>query len=298
MTLERALNDSLECMKKLVIISIALLSSLGCASAQKALRASFDAPAADVAPVEKILESNPFHTDRARTVSDEDLLLSLATPTKIVHGARVGVVPVGGAYAADGGTPLLETTATLKAALSDTRSFSSVTEVSTDFARAPNIGGLRDLAARYRTHYLLLYRHRFEDRAFLNPHAWWYATGVGVLVAPAHTLEVAGVLEATLYDVRTGTILFTAYERTYKKEDHDAFDHARKRREIKEAMLEEASEKLASRVMLQVRVLTEKAVAVKPEAKDRVDLAEAAPAKAEVDDKADDGVDKEAREDG
>lgn len=269
-------------MTKRLALSLSLTFLVfSCASARDALRADFG-PAPAAFPVEKAdkpLEMNPFSTDHARTVSNEDLLASLATPSVIEPGSRVGVVPVQNAYAADGGMPLLEITGTLKSALSDTRKFDSVTEVSTDFARAPNIGGLRDLAARYRTHYLLLYRHRFVDRAFLNPHAWWYSTGVGVFVAPAHTLEVAGVLEATLYDVRTGTILFTAYERTYRKEDHDAFDHDRKRRLIKEELLEEASEKLAQRVTSQVRVLSKRGVAArarrdkKASDEHRVDLA-------------------------
>jgi hypothetical protein len=242
------------------LISLAALAALatGCATAGKpALSAAFDAPAIaeEARPVEKPLMTNHFRTDRASTISDDDLAAILAAPVFLEERSRVGVVPVANQYVADDGVPLLGVPGALRVALEDTGAFSAVSEVSTDFARAPNIGGLRDLAARYRSEYLLLYRHRFVDRTYQNPWAWAYLTGVGVFFAPAHNLEAAGVLEATMFDARSGTILFTVYERIEGLEKHDAFDHERKRRELKEKLLEEATERLTEKVSHHVLAL-------------------------------------------
>ena len=49
--------------------------------------------------------------------------------------------------------------------------------------------------------------------------AWLYLTLVGTIVAPSRTLETAGVLEATLFDVRTGTVLFTVYHHRGSEEN-------------------------------------------------------------------------------
>src|SRR5688500_19801965 len=44
---------------------------------------------------------------------------------------------------------------------------------------------------------ILLYRHRFVDQWYVNGWAWTWPTLIGVFAAPAHTLDSAGVLEAT-----------------------------------------------------------------------------------------------------
>jgi hypothetical protein len=97
--------------------------------------------------------------------------------------------------------------------------------------------------------------HRFLDQGYLNAWAWLYPTLLGAIVAPSRTLETAGVLEATLFDVRSGTILFTVYERVRASSDERPWDEDRKLRAMKLRLLEQAAGKLAERVVSKVRHL-------------------------------------------
>jgi hypothetical protein len=63
------------------------------------------------------------------------------------------------------------------------------------------------------------------------------------------------VLEATLFDVRSGTILFTVYERVRARSDETPFDEDRKLRAMKRRLLEQAAGKLAEQVVAKVRRL-------------------------------------------
>ena len=62
-------------------------------------------------------------------------------------------------------------------------------------------------------------------------------------------------LEATLFDVRTGTILFTVYERVEGKSGENVWQNDRKRRQLKEGLLAKAAEKLAEEVVSKSRRL-------------------------------------------
>src|SRR5436190_23224251 len=68
---------------------------------------------------------------------------------------------------------------------------------------------LREIAARYRLRYVILYREVMQDERRLNPWAWGYATVVGALFLPGKDLEVRGYLEASMFDVKTGTLMVT-----------------------------------------------------------------------------------------
>jgi len=72
-------------------------------------------------------------------------------------------------------------------------------------------------------------------------------------VAPGRTLETAGVLEATLFDMRTGTILFTVYQRVRGRSDETAMNEERKLSAMKARLVEEAAGKLADQVVAKVR---------------------------------------------
>ncbi|MCC6271804.1 MAG: hypothetical protein IT190_11040, partial [Microbacteriaceae bacterium] len=85
--------------------------------------------------------------------------------------------------------------------------------------------------------------------------AWTWATLVGPMIAPANVLEAEGVLEATLFDVKTGTILFTTFERVRERKEENVLDTERKQKEQKERILEEASAKIGDAVVAQVQRL-------------------------------------------
>ncbi len=99
------------------------------------------------------------------------------------------------------------------------------------------------------------------DRAHTNGWGWAYLTVVGGLFVPANTLESAGVMEATLFDVKTGTLLFTVFERVHGEQDANVWNIERKAERLQETLLGKASGKLGDRVMEKLGAL----VAARPE---------------------------------
>lgn len=249
---------------------VSLLGGTGCA-ARNALAPELaplaftadGAPEAAAAP--PVLTENHFRRDNAGSISEEALREVLASPVFLEEKARVGIVPVQGSYALDMDVPLPAVTAALAEALDGSGEFELASEVSTDFPVDRGISGLRELAARYRCDYLLIYRHRFVDDAYLNPVAWGYLTVLGALFLPGHTLESAGVLEATLFDVKTGTLLFTVNERVHDRQSVNMWHPNLKTRAMKRQLLEAATQKLADQVVGKVRRL----VAARPAAEPR-----------------------------
>jgi hypothetical protein len=209
-------------------------------------------------------ERDPFTRDQTGGITEDDLIQAIDAPVYLLDDRRVGIVPVTVAYEADEEIPILDVPEVLAIALEDTGFFTVASEVSTDWPADRSISGLRELAARYRTRYLLLYRHRFVERQHKN---WWtttYVTVVAIPFVPSDTLETAGVLEATLFDVRTGTIMFTVYERVYASSRENVWANARKLRELRESLLNEGAERLADKVVHQVHRLA----AIRPEPTD------------------------------
>jgi len=162
---------------------------------------------------------------------------------------------VQGSYALDTDVPLPAVPAVLADALDASGEFELASEVSTDFPVDRGISGLRELAARYRCDYLLIYRHRFVDGSYMNPVAWGYLSVVGALFLPGHTIESAGVLEATLFDVKTGTLLFTVNERVHSQERVNIWHNELKTQWMKKQMLQTATQKLADQVVGKIRRL-------------------------------------------
>jgi hypothetical protein len=239
------------------ITLLTLLAGTGCARARPLM--------AELAPMAlaphaseaqpPILTENHFTRDRSGGISEAGLREVLAAPVFIEEKARVGVVPVREAYALDVEVPLPGVPAALADALEASGAFELAFEISTDFPADRGISGLRELAARYRTDYLLIYRHRFVDRSYFNPFAWGYLTGVGTLFLPGSTLETAGVLEATLFDVKTGTLLFTVHERVHAEDRVNAWHHELKTQGLQRRLLETATRKLSEQVVSKVHRL-------------------------------------------
>jgi len=203
-----------------------------------------------------ILTEDHFRRDRAGGVSEEGLRAILDAPVLLDESQRVGIMPVADSYQPDRAPPLTVVPAELMRSLDAAGVFQATSEVSTDWPADSSIPGLRELAARYRSGYLLLYRQRFLDETYANAWAWLYPTVIGAIVAPSRTLETAGVLEATLFDVRSGTILFTLYERVHARSDETPWDDDRKLRAMKLRLLEQAGGKLAEQVVSKVRHLS------------------------------------------
>ncbi len=172
------------------------------------------APLALSAP--PVLEENHFSRDRM-SLGEPELRQILAAPVFLEEHARIGVLPVRSGYAPDDEVPVEAAPATLTDALEGSGLFELASEISSEWPTTTGTAGLRELAARYRTEYVLLYRHRFTDTTRANGFAAGFVTLVGALFFPGTTVESAGVLEATLFDVKTGTILFTIHERVRRE---------------------------------------------------------------------------------
>jgi len=245
-------------MKTPVALTLSVLAlSAGCAASramapvQMAPLALADAPAPE-AP--RPLEDH-FLRDRGSAVTPEALAIILAAPTYLEEAARIGILPVSTGYGIDADVPLTTVPGVLGEKIEGTGLFEGVSEVSTDFPSDGNLAGLRELAARYRAEYLLLYRHRFVDDGYANPWAASYVTLVTIPFVPGTTMETSGVVEATLLDVRSGTLLFTVFERIRAKSSENVWQHDRKRRELKETLLADATAKLTDQVLAKMRRL-------------------------------------------
>jgi hypothetical protein len=87
--------------------------------------------------------------------------------------------------------------------------FSLVTEMMPIPSGALGMEALREASARYRLRYVILYREVIAKKDHLNAWAWGYATAIGALFLPGKQHEVFGYIEATMFDVKTGLLMFT-----------------------------------------------------------------------------------------
>ncbi|TNF27841.1 MAG: hypothetical protein EP329_19000, partial [Deltaproteobacteria bacterium] len=244
-----------------LLTALAALSTLtACASAGPLHAAMEPLPLAAVAPPPAPLEKDYFARDRM-AIADEELKTILRAPVYLEESARIGIVSVATGYAVDEDLPTASVPGVLADQLEQSGHFEIVSEVSTDWPSASGVSGLRELAARYRAEYLLLYRHRFVDRSYTNAWALGWLTVVGAFFLPHNTIETAGVVEATLFDVKSGTLLFTVFDRVAKTIDTNVWQNDRKRRQLKERLLDKATKSLSDHVLEKIRLL----VAARPE---------------------------------
>lgn len=205
-------------------------------------------------PAPAVLTENHFSRDRG-AVGEAELRAILEAPVFLEAHARLGVLPVAGRYAPDDGVPLEAAPATLVEALEGSGLLELSTEISSEWPVDRGLAGLRELAARYRTEYLLLYRHRFVEAVRPNPAAASYLTLIATLFVPGTTVESAGVLEATLFDVKSGTILFTANERVRAETSSTPFGVARATELQQRTLVNEGVKRLSDQVLLRLRRL-------------------------------------------
>lgn len=235
------------------ILVVLIVITSGCAAMKQevALRPlTFDsAPAAPAA-----LTENHFSRDRS-AIAEAELKQILASPVFLEEHARVGVVPVAMRYEVDEAVPVEGAPASLVDALEGSGLVELATEVTSEWPIDRGIPGLRELAARYRTEYLLLYRHRFVDAARPNPAALSYLTLIAALFVPGTTVESAGVLEATLFDVKTGTILFTVNERVRGEAVSTPLGVDRASEVQHRALVNEGMKRLSDQVLVRLRRL-------------------------------------------
>jgi hypothetical protein len=233
---------------------VALVFATGCAASHAAMPTLAPYALTALPAPATVLEENHFARDRMG-VGEAELREILAAPVFLEEHARIGVLPVRTGYAPDDVVPVEGAPATLTDALDGSGLFDLASEVSTEWPTTTGTAGLRELAARYRTEYVLLYRHRFSDSTRPNGFAAGFVTLVGALFLPGTTIESEGVLEATLFDVKTGTILFTVHERV-RREAISAPPGVEARLAVMHRdMVKDAAKKLSDQVLLRCQRL-------------------------------------------
>lgn len=194
----------------------ALLAAMflaGCASAPlfqaRELAPSPPRGEAAPAPLTQSLFAKPLDRDN---LSEEVIQRVLGAPVEPEFPARAGVVVLDApftrrAYASlDPGD---EAPQVLAREIERSRHFVMVSDISPYLANGQHIESLRELATRYRLKYLVVLNTRYVDRSSYNHWGWGWLTLLAIPFLPAYTLQTAGLMEATLMDVRTGTFLFT-----------------------------------------------------------------------------------------
>lgn len=199
-------------MSRLLLVCLVVLAACGgankLASAPMAAAQVAEAPAQPPPP----LDRSVFARDPSGQLSEDALQKILASPIELDLPARVGVLPVLTARDWRGPGPdhaVPAGVAPFVAKLRKDAAFSLVTQTMVIPSGALGMEALREIAARYRLRYVLLYREVLAKHRRLGPWAWGYLTGVGALFLPGQRQEVYGYIEASMFDVKTGLLMFT-----------------------------------------------------------------------------------------
>ncbi len=182
-------------------------SKMKMASAAMAAGESSSMPQAPPPLTQSLFDRSP-----QGALTEEALQNILAAPIELELPARVGVLPIMTATDWRGPGPdrrVPAGVAPLVRKLREDAAFSLVTQTMVIPSGALGMEALREIAARYRLRYLLLYREVLAKDAQLNPWAWGYATLVGALFLPGNCQKVYGYTEVSMFDVKTGLLMFT-----------------------------------------------------------------------------------------
>jgi rhombotail lipoprotein len=235
---------------------MACLGTVACAGAVHGPAApAAESPEAATPPP---LERSLFSRDATGSVSEDDLQRVLASRLEVTFPFRLGVVSLGDAFRAESEAPVVEqaiVASEVASGLKGSTRFTHVTDVSTDLPNPAGMEGLRTIAARYRTRYLLVCSVRSEDMSHLNNWAWLYPTVVGVFLAPGLTVSSQGLMQASLLDVPSGTVLFTVHEPYSSSSVSWLIGSDREHGEVDAAAMREASKLLARSILSQTEQL-------------------------------------------
>ena len=159
------------------------------------------------------LDRSVFARDPNGQLSEDALQKILAAPIELDLPSRVGVLPIITATDWRGPSPDYQHVPAgvpaLVTRLRKDAAFSLVTEMMPIPSGALGMEALREAAARYRLRYVILYREVLAKKSHQNAWSWTYATAVGALFMPGKQHEVYGYIEATMFDVKTGLLMFT-----------------------------------------------------------------------------------------
>jgi hypothetical protein len=228
---------------RLALPALALALCACSASYQSARAHMVGAPAVD---------RSLFAPDPEGRLAEADLQRLLASPIELDLPARVGVVPIVTAHDWRGPSPdwtrVPRGASAFAAALAGSQPFTMVTEVLPIPSGALGMEALREVAARYALRYILLYREGLERRSRANGVAAGYATLLGALFLPGQTLAVDGFVEASLFDVKTGLLLFTVRRTVHADRTSNVWYNDQKLADLIDAVTRRAAPELAGDV--------------------------------------------------
>ncbi len=209
-------------------------------------------PSAAAEPAPPPLDRSLFARTAQGTISEATLQAILNRPLELEFPSRVGVLPIIEAEDWRGPSPSYDmvSPALSKFAkkLPADDGFAQVTEMIPIPSGALGMEALREVAARYKLRYLLLYREHVDEDTRANGLAAGYLTGLGAFVLPGSTLEVDGYAEATLLDVKAGVLLFTVRRRLEASRRSNVWQRERKLDRMRQALAVEAADALAKEV--------------------------------------------------
>ena len=201
----------LQLSRALLLLCLSLALATGCAAGSHMKSAAMvAAPAAAGMPAP--LDRSVFDKSPTGQLTEDNLQKILASPIELALPSRVGVLPISTAKDWRGPNPDHQVPAGVGNFVETLRrdsAFSLVTQTMVIPSGALGMEALREVAARYRLRYLLLYREVLAKKTRLGPWAAGYATVVGALFLPGQKQEVYGYIEASMFDVKTGLLMFT-----------------------------------------------------------------------------------------
>lgn len=219
---------------RVVVVICLALSVAGCAAKRmSSMRVAAPSAAQPAAAQPAPLQRSLFARTPQGQLTEEALQQILAAPIELALPARVGVLPIQTATDWRGPGPDDRVPAGVNAfttALRRDPQFSLVTQTMVIPSGALGMEALREVAARYRLRYLLLYREVLAKKQRLGAWAWGYATVIGMAFLPGEQQEVYGYIEASMFDVKTGLLMFTtrrqitARQRTNRWHTRDKLD--------------------------------------------------------------------------
>ncbi|HCF59006.1 MAG TPA: hypothetical protein DFS52_13570 [Myxococcales bacterium] len=241
-------------IRHLSIAALALFATACAAGRSMAPHPSYEPTAEGAAP--QPLDRSLFAPRGSSGLTEADIARILDAPIALELPARVGVAALAEPFQPHAPARIetgFAATRALGEALEGTKLVSVTTDVVTRMPSGAGIEGLRELAARYRTPYLLLYTEDFEDRSHANGWSTLWITVIGGLLSPSRTLAAEGLLQASLFDVRTGTILFTVQERVGFTRKHLPIGASGAYEELLRKSADEATKTLADRVVAKLQ---------------------------------------------
>jgi hypothetical protein len=126
--------------------------------------------------------------------------------------------------------------------------FGMVTEMLPIPSGALGMEALREMAVRYKLRYILLYRESIEKHREMNPWAAGYATLIGALFMPGSTLIADGFVEASLFDVKTGLLLYTVRQRVSSSQKSNLWYRESKQAQMQAKLALNVASKLAEQI--------------------------------------------------